>query len=369
MLGYSDSTKESGALAAAWLLHGAESQLARIAGAARGAPDALPRAWRRHRSWRWADEPRHPGQRAALAGRAHQDHRAGRGRGRPLRQPRHRAAAPRAAHQRRAHGLLQRPRADGAVGAHGRQRHHRGARRAVGAGLPRPGLGGSRLRGLLRGRHTHRRALRADPWLATGRARERRRLAAQAAGHPLGVLVGAGARLPAGLVRPGHGRGGLRGATTARVPPGSSRRSIARRPSSPASSTSWRWPWPRSTWPWPASTPAWLPRPTGSASGPPSAPSTSAPWPPSCASPAARTCWMRLPSLQRSIQLRNPYVDSLSEIQVMLLGRLRAMAPDDPAPPAPAAPRAADRERRRRGAAEHRVGRRAHDLPNGPLAT
>jgi len=34
-------------------------------------------------------------------------------------------------------------------------------------------------------------------------------------------------------------------------------------------------------------------------------------------------------SLQRSIQLRNPYVDSLSEIQVMLLGRLRAMAPDD----------------------------------------
>ncbi len=31
MLGYSDSTKESGALAAAWLLHGAEAQLARIA--------------------------------------------------------------------------------------------------------------------------------------------------------------------------------------------------------------------------------------------------------------------------------------------------------------------------------------------------
>ena len=28
MLGYSDSTKESGALAAAWLLHGAESKLA-----------------------------------------------------------------------------------------------------------------------------------------------------------------------------------------------------------------------------------------------------------------------------------------------------------------------------------------------------
>jgi phosphoenolpyruvate carboxylase len=39
------------------------------------------------------------------------------------------------------------------------------------------------------------------------------------------------------------------------------------------------------------------------------------------------------PALQRSITLRNPYVDSLSEIQVMLLGRLRAMAPDDPRRP------------------------------------
>jgi phosphoenolpyruvate carboxylase len=37
------------------------------------------------------------------------------------------------------------------------------------------------------------------------------------------------------------------------------------------------------------------------------------------------------PSLQRSIHLRNPYVDSLSEIQVTLLGRLRTMNEDDPA--------------------------------------
>jgi phosphoenolpyruvate carboxylase len=36
------------------------------------------------------------------------------------------------------------------------------------------------------------------------------------------------------------------------------------------------------------------------------------------------------PSLQRSIALRNPYVDSLSELQVMLLSRLRALPPDDP---------------------------------------
>jgi phosphoenolpyruvate carboxylase len=36
------------------------------------------------------------------------------------------------------------------------------------------------------------------------------------------------------------------------------------------------------------------------------------------------------PVLQRSVALRNPYVDSLSELQVRLLGRLRAMPPDDP---------------------------------------
>jgi phosphoenolpyruvate carboxylase len=35
------------------------------------------------------------------------------------------------------------------------------------------------------------------------------------------------------------------------------------------------------------------------------------------------------PTLQRSIDLRNPYVDSLSELQVRLLARLRALPPDD----------------------------------------
>ena len=36
-----------------------------------------------------------------------------------------------------------------------------------------------------------------------------------------------------------------------------------------------------------------------------------------------------LPTLQRSIELRNPYVDSLSELQVRLLARLRALPPGD----------------------------------------
>jgi phosphoenolpyruvate carboxylase len=40
-----------------------------------------------------------------------------------------------------------------------------------------------------------------------------------------------------------------------------------------------------------------------------------------------------LPVLQRSIALRNPYVDSLSELQVRLLARLRALPPEDPSRP------------------------------------
>jgi phosphoenolpyruvate carboxylase len=37
-----------------------------------------------------------------------------------------------------------------------------------------------------------------------------------------------------------------------------------------------------------------------------------------------------MPVLQRSIDLRNPYVDSLSELQVLLLGRLRGLPDEDP---------------------------------------
>jgi phosphoenolpyruvate carboxylase len=37
-----------------------------------------------------------------------------------------------------------------------------------------------------------------------------------------------------------------------------------------------------------------------------------------------------MPAIQRSVALRNPYVDSLSELQVRLLSRLRTTSPDDP---------------------------------------
>ncbi len=36
------------------------------------------------------------------------------------------------------------------------------------------------------------------------------------------------------------------------------------------------------------------------------------------------------PVLRRSIDLRNPYVDTLSELQVRLLARLRELSADDP---------------------------------------
>ena len=117
----------------------------------------------------------------------------------------------------------------------------------------------------------------------------------------------------------------------AAAPRSSSRRCIARRPSSPASSTSWRWPWPRWTWPWPARYASLAPTPDGEriwADHPRRV--SSARWRPSCASRAAPSLLDATPSLQRSIQLRNPYVDSLSELQVMLLGRLRALARTTP---------------------------------------
>ena len=61
------------------------------------------------------------------------------------------------------------------------------------------------------------------------------------------------------------------------------------------------------------------------------------------------------PVLQRSIGLRNPYVDALSEVQVRLLRRLRALPPDDPARADASAARPALGERRRSRAPEHRL--------------
>ena len=104
MLGYSDSSKESGFLAANWLLYRAQAALV-PARAARRRAHAVPRARRRHRAgWR-AGEPRDPRAGAGLGRWSPQVHRAGRGHRRPLRRPGDRPAASRAGHVRRAAGV------------------------------------------------------------------------------------------------------------------------------------------------------------------------------------------------------------------------------------------------------------------------
>ncbi len=70
----------------------------------------------------------------------------------------------------------------------------------------------------------------------------------------------------------------------------------------------------------------------------------------------------RHPALQRSVRLRNPYVDPMNAIQVDLLARYRAAGSDDERAPPGRAARALDR-RHRRGAAQHGL-----DTASGPTA-
>ena len=94
------------------------------------------------------------------------------------------------------------------------------------------------------------------------------------------------------------------------------------------------------------------------------APATSGAGPPSRPSSTGRSrCSRRVtgrerllddaPVLQRSIALRNPYVDSLSELQVRLLARLRALPAGRPRARPRAAPGPAHRQRRRGRPPEH----------------
>ena len=96
MLGYSDSNKESGFLAAAWLLHQAQAALVDGGPRARRRADPVPRPRRRDRARRRTDEPGDPRPGAGLGRRPAQAHRAGRGHRRELRRPDDRPAPPRA---------------------------------------------------------------------------------------------------------------------------------------------------------------------------------------------------------------------------------------------------------------------------------
>ena len=96
MLGYSDSNKESGFLAAAWMLHQAQSALVEAARARGVDADAVPRPRRRARARRRSDQPGDPRPGAGLGRRPPQADRAGRGHRRQLRRPDDRPAPPRA---------------------------------------------------------------------------------------------------------------------------------------------------------------------------------------------------------------------------------------------------------------------------------
>ena len=171
MLGYSDSTKESGPLAAAWMLYRAQERLADVVPAARRPADAVPRPGRRHRPRRRAHEPGHPGGRpGSLQGRlklTEQGEVIADRYANPYIALRHLeqvtnavlvASAPGArrtvARRRAAPGtaLMERPRRD------------------VATGVPVAGLGGPGLRDLLPGRHAHRGAGGHGHRVATGGA-------------------------------------------------------------------------------------------------------------------------------------------------------------------------------------------------------
>ena len=105
MLGYSDSNKESGFLAANWLLYRAQAALVETSRRHGARADPVPRPWRRDRPRRRPDEPGDPRPGAGLDRRPAAAHRAGRGHRRELRQPGDRAAPPRAGHRSGPHRL------------------------------------------------------------------------------------------------------------------------------------------------------------------------------------------------------------------------------------------------------------------------
>ena len=187
-------------------------------------------------------------QRAALARRHAQDHRAGRGRGRPLRQLRHRHAPPRAAHQRRARRLVAGARAAGRGRPGPRPHDPRGAGRALGAGLPRRWSGRTPASRPSTSRPRPSPSSPAWPW-ARGRPPA---VAVRVSLEKLRAIPWVFSWSQARLFLPAwYGLGTAVEAFEAgarrrrdRVAAGALPRVALPRP---ASSTSWRWPWPRST--------------------------------------------------------------------------------------------------------------------------
>ena len=323
MVGYSDSGKEVGLLAAS---------AARSAGRRRAARASRARPASRSASSTAAASP----SRAAAGPRSRPSSR--------CRRAASRAATRRPSRARRSITSTRRPElamrtlelvVGGALLAHPRRR---GARRRTRtrrvtsrpsselaedgpARLPRARLGGPALRRVLRDGDAARRDRAPAHRLAAEQAARGR--ARGAARHPVGLRLDADPRDPARLVRRRQRARGIRRSATGGA--------------ALLAEMAARWPFfrtvldnvrdgPREDRPRrsPAATPS-SPSPTrGARSGRGSAPSTRGPRPGSRSSSASSGCSTRTRRLQRSIELRNPYVDPMSFLQVSLLRRKRA---------------------------------------------
>ena len=195
MVGYSDSTKDGGYLAACWGLQAAQSRL-HAAAAARGV--ALTFFHGRGGS---LGRPRHPVATGRNARRIAAAHRAGRGAGRAIRRHRNRLPPPRAGVVGHAHGhLQQKPRPRSCL-----DRPHRADGRPVACRLPRTRRRAG-LHRLLLPDDTDRRHRKPADRLAPGPP-PRPAHARRPAGDPLGVCLDAKPLHDPGLVRPRHRTG------------------------------------------------------------------------------------------------------------------------------------------------------------------
>jgi hypothetical protein len=357
MLGYSDSNKESGSCRPRWMLHRRRPRWRRAP--ARGVELTLFHGrGGAHRARRRADQPGDPRPGARVGRRAPQAHRAGRGHRRQLRRPGHRRAPPRAADRRDL--IASTPEHDaGASGAlRAARRSWTSSPRRAGRATARSSTT-TRVRRVLPRHHPDRGAVRLRSGSRPARARRgatrrRRSIALRAipwtfawsqARINLPGWYGLGPALEA--YRGRHGEDGLdawRGCRAMAVPVepldnaemilAKADMGVARPYAALATGdgTTRRWDAIETEY---HRTVALLLRVTG-----------------------RDRLLDGAPVLQRSIALRNPYVDSLSELQVRLLARLRAMPPDDPSATRPA-PRPAHGQRRRGRPPEH--GLRAMD--------
>ena len=206
MVGYSDSGKDGGPLTAQWEIYRAQEQLVELARESRRRADRLPRPRRLRRPRRWAHLRGHPGAAAGRRRRTPEADRAGRDDRLQVRPGGARGAEPGGGRRRHAADRVpcrRRSRASERGGA----RHDGGALGDRLSPLSRRRLGRSRLRPLLPQLHAGRRARpardRLAPGLTAGGCGERR--AGGAARHPVGVRVDAESLPAARLVRLRHG--------------------------------------------------------------------------------------------------------------------------------------------------------------------